>query len=87
MNAAMHTYEAPMLLIGGAWRAATSGCIRDVLNPANQEVIGSLGLASPDDLAEALRATEQGFNAWSAVPAQTLARAAASDLKRVTELG
>lgn len=52
------------LLINGKWRQASDGRTRDLVNPANEDVIGQVPLCSDDDLAEAVDAAERGFEVW-----------------------
>jgi succinate-semialdehyde dehydrogenase / glutarate-semialdehyde dehydrogenase len=68
------------LFIDGVWRDGAAGKTRDVTNPATGETIGSVALAEPSDLDDALAAAQRGFAAWRAVSAHqraaTLRRAA-----------
>lgn len=57
-------YQDVQLHIGGQWRAATGGRTLDVVNPATEEVIGTLAHASREDLDEALDAAAKGFAVW-----------------------
>ena len=60
-------YENLELLIGGTWTAGTSGKTQPVINPATEEVLGDLPLASAADLDDALAASAEGFKAWRAM--------------------
>jgi succinate-semialdehyde dehydrogenase/glutarate-semialdehyde dehydrogenase len=62
-------YPTVQLHINGEWRAARSGQTIPVLNPATEEVIGTVAHAGRDDLDEALAAAEQGFAVWKKVSA------------------
>jgi succinate-semialdehyde dehydrogenase/glutarate-semialdehyde dehydrogenase len=55
------------LFIGGKWRPAQSGKVIEVINPASEEVIGTVARAGQPDLDEALAAAAAGFKAWRAV--------------------
>lgn len=57
-------YQDVQLHIGGQWRAATGGRTIDVVNPATEEVIGTLAHASREDLDEALDFAAKGFAVW-----------------------
>jgi succinate-semialdehyde dehydrogenase/glutarate-semialdehyde dehydrogenase len=57
MNAEVQLY------IDGQWRAGRGGQA-PVLNPANEETIGSLALADRADLDDALAAAARGFEKW-----------------------
>src|SRR5688572_28334785 len=50
--------------IGGKWSQASDGATRDVINPATEEVIGRLPMATPADLDRALLAVQEGFETW-----------------------
>ena len=62
-------YPAPTLFIGGHWRASSDGGTIPVRNPATQEVIAELPVATKADLDEALAAADAGFKTWRAVSA------------------
>ncbi|MFT8244787.1 NAD-dependent succinate-semialdehyde dehydrogenase [Roseomonas sp. BN140053] len=57
-------YPDVQLLIDGHWRAAEGGRSIPVLNPATEEVVGTVAHASRGDLDEALAAAERGFRTW-----------------------
>ncbi len=57
-------YPNVQLHINGEWRAARGGRVLEVLNPATEEVIGTVAHAGRDDLDEALAAAERGFATW-----------------------
>ena len=64
----MHvTYPNVQLHIDGKWRASASGQTIPVLNPATEEVVGTVAHASRADLDEALAAADKGFKVWRAV--------------------
>src|ERR1700721_2039030 len=62
-------YPNVQLLIDGKWRPAASGKTIPVLNPATEEVVGTVAHAGKADLDEALAAAEKGFKVWRAVSA------------------
>ncbi|WP_420393676.1 NAD-dependent succinate-semialdehyde dehydrogenase [Acuticoccus sp.] len=62
-------YETLEMLIDGRWTSGTSGETRNVENPATEEVLGALPLASSADLDEALAASQRGFEVWRDTPA------------------
>ncbi len=62
-------YRDVLLLIDGKWRPSSSGETIPVINPATEEVIGSVAHASRADLDEALAAAEKGFAVWRKVSA------------------
>ncbi|MBC9206656.1 NAD-dependent succinate-semialdehyde dehydrogenase [Roseomonas aerophila] len=62
-------YSDVQLHINGKWRAATGGRTIPVLNPATEEVIGTVAHANQSDLDEALEAADRGFKAWKKVSA------------------
>jgi succinate-semialdehyde dehydrogenase/glutarate-semialdehyde dehydrogenase len=61
------TYPNVQLYIDGKWRPAASGKTIPVLNPATEEVVGTVAHAEKADLDEALAAAEKGFKAWRTV--------------------
>ncbi|HEX9168075.1 MAG TPA: NAD-dependent succinate-semialdehyde dehydrogenase [Roseiarcus sp.] len=75
------------LYIDGEWRPGR-GDQAPVLNPANEEVIGSYALAEKADLDDALAAAGRGFEKWrrtSAVERSKLMRRAADLLRERNE--
>lgn len=79
--------------IDGQWVEPTGGRAQDVVNPADNQPIGRLGLASTADLDRAIAAAERGFREWRRVSAfergkilrkaAELVRARAEDIARV----
>ncbi len=63
------SYPNTLLHINGEWRAARSGKTIAVLNPATEEVIGTVAHAERADLDEALAAADAGFKVWKKVSA------------------
>lgn len=84
------------LYIDGTWAPGSSGRVLDVLNPATEELLGQLPLASKDDLDRALASAAAAFPAWrDAAPARrtsilvraaALVRANSQELARLTTL-
>ncbi len=62
-------YAAPKLLIDGQWRAGRHTLTHPIVDPADGQTLDRLGLASADDIADALAATERAFLRWRDVPA------------------
>ncbi|SHI84049.1 succinate-semialdehyde dehydrogenase / glutarate-semialdehyde dehydrogenase [Roseomonas rosea] len=60
----MANYPKVQLHIDGEWRDARSGKVIEVINPATEEVIGTVAHAGKVDLDEALEAAERGFAIW-----------------------
>jgi acyl-CoA reductase-like NAD-dependent aldehyde dehydrogenase len=67
MNAS--EYRCPNLLLGGEWRQGGHEQRLVVRNPATNEVLDELRLASPGDLQLALQTTQKAFDHWRQVPA------------------
>ena len=65
----MAEYPNVQLHIAGKWRDADGGKRIDVLNPASEEVVGTVAHASIKDLDEALEASERGLAMWRKVSA------------------
>lgn len=59
-------YDAPLLSIGGASRKGRGGSYT-VIDPATEEALGTIAFASAADVADALVAAQQGFEAWRKV--------------------
>lgn len=57
-------YDAYGLYIGGHWRAAQDGAVREVLDPTSEEVIGWIPAAAEADLEAALDAARAAFSGW-----------------------
>lgn len=74
-------YQGFGLCIDGRWRGAADGGVREVLDPASEEVIGWIPVATASDLDEALTAAQRAFVHWRQVSpwerSATLHRAAA----------
>jgi succinate-semialdehyde dehydrogenase / glutarate-semialdehyde dehydrogenase len=56
------------MYIAGRWTDGTSGRTEPLVNPATEETLGEVPLASTADLDEALAAAEMAFRAWSRTP-------------------
>src|SRR4051812_12765094 len=72
------------LFIGGAWRAGSSGAQREVVNPFDQSVVAKVDEATAEDVAAAVAAAREAFDAgaWPRTPA----RERGALLDRVAEL-
>jgi acyl-CoA reductase-like NAD-dependent aldehyde dehydrogenase len=56
------------MLIGGQHRNASNNATKEDINPATGEVIGTVPLATAQDVEEALQNSRKGFEEWSAMP-------------------
>lgn len=63
----MAKYPDVQLHIAGEWRDGEGGKRIDVLNPASEEVVGTVAHATIKDLDAALEAAERGFAKWRKV--------------------
>lgn len=63
----MAEYPNVQLHIAGQWRDGEGGKRIDVLNPSNEEVVGTVAHASVADLDAALEAAARGFAQWKKV--------------------
>ncbi|HYC64780.1 MAG TPA: aldehyde dehydrogenase family protein, partial [Reyranellaceae bacterium] len=63
------SYSDVSLMIDGAWTAGAKGRTIPVINPATEEVIGTVAHAETSDLDRALAAAQKGFNQWRKVSA------------------
>ena len=50
--------------INGKWTKSSSGETYDVINPANEELIGKASKANKNDIELALKSAKNGFNIW-----------------------
>jgi betaine-aldehyde dehydrogenase len=59
------------LFIGGTWQAGSSGAEREVVNPFDQSVVAKVDEATADDVAAAVAAAREAFDAgpWPRTPA------------------
>ncbi|MEF7613187.1 NAD-dependent succinate-semialdehyde dehydrogenase [Aquincola sp. MAHUQ-54] len=57
-------YRPYGLHIAGQWRPAQDGAVREVIDPASEEVIGWIPAAGAADLDAALAAAQAAFQAW-----------------------
>jgi succinate-semialdehyde dehydrogenase/glutarate-semialdehyde dehydrogenase len=61
------SYRDVLLHIDGVWRPASGRRTIPILNPASEEVIGTVAHADQVDLDEALEAADRGFKVWREV--------------------
>ncbi len=57
-------YEKFGQFIDGKWIKSSSGETYEVINPANEEVLGNASKASPEDVEKALKSAQQGLEVW-----------------------
>ena len=57
-------YEKFGQFINGKWQKSSSGESYDVVNPANEEVIGKASKADQSDIKAALKSAEKGLEIW-----------------------
>ncbi|MBM3555558.1 MAG: NAD-dependent succinate-semialdehyde dehydrogenase [Alphaproteobacteria bacterium] len=67
-------YPNTSLFIDAKWVPATGGGTIPVLNPATEDVIGTVAKSTKADLDRALAAAEKGFKAWRKVSAYERAK-------------
>ncbi|GAA4823093.1 NAD-dependent succinate-semialdehyde dehydrogenase [Streptomyces ziwulingensis] len=86
-----HGHPAVRMYLAGEWAEGGTGRTAPILNPATEEVIGEVPLATTDDLDRALAAAAAGFEVWRATPVAERTRVlhAAADLiaERAPEIG
>jgi succinate-semialdehyde dehydrogenase/glutarate-semialdehyde dehydrogenase len=56
--------DFPLLKIGGTWRASGDGATRPVINPATEAEIGTIPVATSQDLEQAAQAAGEAFKSW-----------------------
>jgi succinate-semialdehyde dehydrogenase/glutarate-semialdehyde dehydrogenase len=78
------------MLIGGEWRAAASSEELEVVNPATEEVVGTVPSAQAADVEDAVATAQRAFPGWAATDvearAAVLSKAAALIEERAKEL-
>ncbi len=84
-------YPNVQLYINGAWRNAEGGRTIDVVNPADETVIGSVAHAGDADLRDTVAAAQAAFDTWRKTPAfdrcQIMLRAARLLRERASDIG
>lgn len=77
----MSDYPRVQMYIDGEWTDGENGESQDIVNPATEEILGQVPVASAADIDRALAAAERGFPLWRNTPlsqrTQILMRAAA----------
>ena len=61
-------YEKFGQFINGEWSQSSDKSTYEVINPANEEVIGHASKATPQDVDEALKSAEKGLKIWKKTP-------------------
>ena len=61
-------YEKYGQFTDGKWHQSSNGETYEVLNPANEEIIGHASKASPQDVEKALKSAEKGLEVWKKTP-------------------
>jgi len=61
-------YEKYGQFIDGKWHKSTSGENYEVINPANEEIIGKASKASSEDVNKALLSAQKGLEVWRKTP-------------------
>lgn len=56
--------------IGGRWTSSVGAEVIDVINPATEQAIGSVALATPGEADAAVRAARDAFEGWSTTPSE-----------------
>ncbi len=62
-------YQEFGLYIDGKWREASDGTMMDIIDPATEEVLGSVPAAKKTDLQDALKAAKKAEPTWRATSA------------------
>ena len=61
-------YEKYGQFIDGKWHKSSTGETYEVINPANEEIIGKASKASPEDVDKALLSAQKGLMVWKKTP-------------------
>lgn len=84
-------YPPLQMFIGGAWTNGSSGRTMPVLNPATEETLADVPIASTEDLNASLEAARDGFDVWRNTPiaerTEVLHRAADLLVERSADMG
>ena len=62
LPAGVNVRHPDRLWIGGEWRSAASGQMLDLVDPATEQVIGTVAEAGPDDMDAAVAAARDAFD-------------------------
>lgn len=65
----MPKYES-LLYINAEWCSANNQGTKDVINPATEEIVGSVAQATREDIQRAIQAAKTGFDHWRKVSPQ-----------------
>ena len=57
-------YQDLNLFIKGVWRPASDASTKAVTDPATEDVLGNIAVATSKDVSSALNAAEDGFSIW-----------------------
>ena len=61
-------YEKFGQFIDGKWCQSSDKSTYEVINPANEEILGHASKATPDDVDRALKSAEKGLEVWKKTP-------------------
>jgi NAD-dependent aldehyde dehydrogenases len=61
-------YEKFGQFINGKWQQSSDKSSYEVINPANEEILGKASKATPDDVSLALKSAEKGLEVWKQTP-------------------
>ena len=61
-------YEKYGQFTDGKWHKSSNGETYEVINPANEEVLGQASKASPEDVNKALLSAQKGLEVWRKTP-------------------
>ncbi len=75
-------YEKFGQFIDGEWSKSSSGEMYEVINPANEEIIGKASKANSEDIQRAIKSAEKGLKIWS----NTTPWERAKVLRKISEL-
>lgn len=59
--------------VAGEWVASESGCVREVTNPATNEVLAQVPMSTPQEAARAVEVAYEAFWEWRSTPPITRA--------------
>ena len=61
-------YEKFGQFINGKWQQSSDKSTYEVINPANEEILGKASKATPEDVDLALKSAQKGLEVWKQTP-------------------
>ena len=71
-----------LMYVDGKWTPASDGAEIDIINPADEEKVGTVPVATVDDLNRALESAERAWRSWREVDVWTRSK----KIRKVSEI-